>query len=212
MVTCACFSLVPFSYDEPQKLKSIVSFIVSVYVPFCIMILLKPSAVDGPYWTLFQRDLLLAYETVGPSLKSTAEPYFVKHARCCGFHRNIEPSVCIRDITVEEGTANGIDIIFISRKFGECSYLNDRQLQRIILLLRANKHLASSIVALSSGAVSTITTDPTKGSLANSKNCFCVNVSRTIPGSKSELICECGLIYATTCNFTLEVFLCCCCR
>ena len=59
------FDVEHLSRDEILKLNQIVFFfVVSVYSPMFIMIHSKPSATDGPYLTLFERDLLLAYKTV----------------------------------------------------------------------------------------------------------------------------------------------------
>ena len=49
---------------EKTKLSRLVSYIVSVYLPLFLMIHLKPHACGGSFVTLFQRDLLLAFETV----------------------------------------------------------------------------------------------------------------------------------------------------
>ena len=48
--------------EDMTKLTQIVSYVVSVYVPSFIMIHFKPKACDRPFLTLFQRDLLLAYQ------------------------------------------------------------------------------------------------------------------------------------------------------
>ena len=45
---------------EKTKLLRLVSHIVSVYLPSLLMTHLKPQACEGPFVTVFQRDLLLA--------------------------------------------------------------------------------------------------------------------------------------------------------
>ena len=52
------------SKEDKKKLTRIVSYLVSVYVPSLIITHLKPEAYDGPFLTLFQRDLLLAFNKI----------------------------------------------------------------------------------------------------------------------------------------------------
>ena len=49
---------------EKTNLSRLVSCIVSVYLPLFLMTHLKPHACEGPFVTLFQTDLLLAFEAV----------------------------------------------------------------------------------------------------------------------------------------------------
>ena len=44
------------------------------------MIHLNPRACDGPYITLFQRDLLLAYQEIDPGVADVIFKYFSDHA------------------------------------------------------------------------------------------------------------------------------------
>ena len=62
------FNLGNFSSDQQHKLKKIISYIISVYVPSFIMIHLNPQAAQGPSLTLFQRDLILAYRQLEPDI------------------------------------------------------------------------------------------------------------------------------------------------
>jgi len=66
--------------EEKNKLYRLVSYIVSVYLPSFLMIHLNPRASEGPRLTLFQRDLLLAYEVVDPGLCEVVKRYFIQHA------------------------------------------------------------------------------------------------------------------------------------
>ena len=43
---------------QKNKLQKIVSYIISVYVPSFLMIHLHPKVPEGPFFSLFQRDLL----------------------------------------------------------------------------------------------------------------------------------------------------------
>ena len=57
----------------------LISYIVSVYVPSFITIHLKPKACDGPFLTLFQRDLLFAYREIDEEVADVVLKYFVEH-------------------------------------------------------------------------------------------------------------------------------------
>ena len=67
--------------SDEEKIKStkLISYIVSVYVPSFIMIHLKPKASDGPFLTLFQRDLLFAYRKIDEEVADVVLKYFVEH-------------------------------------------------------------------------------------------------------------------------------------
>ena len=58
------------------KLTQIVSYVVSVYVPSFTMIHFKPKACDGLFLTLFQRDLVLAYQRID---EQVVFKYFVEN-------------------------------------------------------------------------------------------------------------------------------------
>ena len=62
------FNFGNLSSDQQHKLKTIISYIISVYVPSFIMIRLNPQAAEGPSLTLFQRDLILAYRQLEPDI------------------------------------------------------------------------------------------------------------------------------------------------
>ena len=62
--------------EEKIKLTKLISYIVSVYVPSFIMIHLKPKACDGPFLTLFQRDLLFAYREINGKVADVVLKYF----------------------------------------------------------------------------------------------------------------------------------------
>ena len=66
------------SDKEKIKLTKLISYIVSVYVPSFIMIHLKPKACDGPFLTLFQRDLLFAYREIDEEVADVVLKYFVE--------------------------------------------------------------------------------------------------------------------------------------
>ena len=55
-------------------------YIVSVYVPSFLLIHLKPSAVEGPGITLFQRNLLFTFREINLELAEVALKYFYEHA------------------------------------------------------------------------------------------------------------------------------------
>ena len=74
------FNLGNFSSDQQHKLKKIISYIISVYVPSFIMIHLNPQAAQGPSLSLFQRDLILAYRQLEPDIADVVWKYFLPHA------------------------------------------------------------------------------------------------------------------------------------
>ena len=43
---------------------------------------LKPTASEGPFLTLFQRDILSGYRNIDPEIADVALKYFLKHAIC----------------------------------------------------------------------------------------------------------------------------------
>ena len=53
---------------EKTKLSRLVSYIFSVYLPSFLMTHPKPHACEGPFVTLFQRDLLLAFGAVNSDM------------------------------------------------------------------------------------------------------------------------------------------------
>ena len=65
---------------EKIKLSRFVSYIVSVYLPLFLMTHLKPHACEGPFVTLFQKDLLLAFEAVDSDVCKVVNQYFLQHA------------------------------------------------------------------------------------------------------------------------------------
>ena len=65
---------------EKKKLSRLVSFIAFVYLPLFLMIHLKPHASDGPFLTLFQRDLSSAFEAVDSDLCKVVNRYFMPRA------------------------------------------------------------------------------------------------------------------------------------
>ena len=66
---------------ERAKLIRLISYVVSVYIPSFGTIQLKPSAAEGPVITLFQRNLLLAYNENDSELGEVALKYFYDHAQ-----------------------------------------------------------------------------------------------------------------------------------
>ena len=87
------FGLGNFGVDPKKKLFKIASYIVCVYVPSFMLIHLKPTASEGPFLTLFQRDILLAYRDLDPEIADVALKYFLKHATCCLNPKNVPLSV-----------------------------------------------------------------------------------------------------------------------
>ena len=66
---------------ERMKLIWLISYIVSVYIPSFGTIQLKPSAAEGLGITLFQRNLLLAYNETDLKLAKVALKCFYDHAQ-----------------------------------------------------------------------------------------------------------------------------------
>ena len=66
---------------EMTKLSRLVSYIVFVYLPSFLIAHLKPHACAGPFATLFQRDLLLAFEEVDSDMCKVVNRYFLQHAK-----------------------------------------------------------------------------------------------------------------------------------
>ena len=62
---------------EMTKLSRLASYIVSVYLPSFLMTHLKPHACEGPFVTLFQKDLLLAFEAVDSDMCKVVNRYII---------------------------------------------------------------------------------------------------------------------------------------
>ena len=62
-----------------EGMTQIVSYVVSVYVPSFTMIHFKPNACDGSFLTLFQRDLVSAYQKIDEQVADMVFTYFVEH-------------------------------------------------------------------------------------------------------------------------------------
>ena len=58
-----------------------------------MLIHLKPTASEGHFFTLFQRDILLAYRDIDPEIVNVALKYFLKHATCWLSPNNVALSV-----------------------------------------------------------------------------------------------------------------------
>ena len=58
-------------------MTKLILYIVSVYVPSFIMMHLKPKACDGPFLTLFQRDLLFAYREIDGEVADVVLKYCI---------------------------------------------------------------------------------------------------------------------------------------
>ena len=78
---------------EKTKLSRLESYIVSVCLPSFLMTYLKPHACEGPFVTLFQRDLLLAFEAVDSDMCEVRNRYFLQHAKSWLSPHNIVLSV-----------------------------------------------------------------------------------------------------------------------
>ena len=78
---------------EKTKLSRLVSQIVSVNLPSFLMTHLKPHACEGLFVTLFQRDLLLAFEAVDSDECKVVNRYFFQHAKSWLLPPNITLSV-----------------------------------------------------------------------------------------------------------------------
>ena len=88
------FGLGSFGVDQKnKKLFKISSYIICVYVPSFMLIHLKPTASEGPFLTLFRRDILSAYRDIDPEIADVALKYFLKHATCCLSPKNVALSV-----------------------------------------------------------------------------------------------------------------------
>ena len=82
---------------EMTKLSRLVSYILSVYLPSFLMTQLKPHACEGPFVTLFQRDLRLAFEAVDSDMCKVVNRYFLQHAKSWLLPHNITLSVCFEN-------------------------------------------------------------------------------------------------------------------
>ena len=63
------------------KLSRLVSYIFSVFLASFLMTHLKPHACEGPFVTLFQRDLLLAFGAVNSDVCKGVNRYVLQHAK-----------------------------------------------------------------------------------------------------------------------------------
>ena len=68
------------SAGDMDNLKRILSYIASVYVPSFMMIHVRRAICDGPFITLFQRDLLLSFEELDNTVCQIVMKYYLKHA------------------------------------------------------------------------------------------------------------------------------------
>ena len=75
------------------KLSRLVSYIFSVYLPSFLMTHLKPHACEGPFVTLFQMDLLLAFGAVNLNRCKGVKRYVLQHAKSWLSPHNIALSV-----------------------------------------------------------------------------------------------------------------------
>ena len=87
------FGLGNFGVDQKKKLFKISSYIICVYVPSFMLIHLKPTASEGPFLTLFHRDILSAYRDIDLEIADVALKYFLKHATCWLSPKNVALSV-----------------------------------------------------------------------------------------------------------------------
>ena len=87
------FNVGSLSQSEKQKLQRIVSYIINVYLPSFLMIHLKPGAPEGPFLTLFQRDLLFAFREIDAEIVKTIMKYFLDHASHWLSWKNVSVSV-----------------------------------------------------------------------------------------------------------------------
>ena len=58
-----------------------------------MLIHLKPTASEGPFLTLFHRDILSAYRDIDLEIADVALKYFLKHATCWLSQKNVALSV-----------------------------------------------------------------------------------------------------------------------
>ena len=79
--------------NEKTKLQKIVSYIINVYVPSFLMIHLNPGAPEGPFLTLFQRDLLVAFRDIDPAIVEMTMKYYLEHASQWLSWKNVALSV-----------------------------------------------------------------------------------------------------------------------
>ena len=78
---------------EKTKLSRLVSYILSVYLPSFLMTHPKTHACEGPFVTLFQRDLLLAFEAIDSDVCKVVNRSFLLHAKSWLSPHNIASSV-----------------------------------------------------------------------------------------------------------------------
>ena len=65
---------------QKNKLQKIVSYVVCVYVPSFLMIHLNPKASEGPFLSIFYRDLLSCFVEIDPNIPEVVMKYFSAHA------------------------------------------------------------------------------------------------------------------------------------
>ena len=75
------FNVCRLDERERTKLIRLISYVVSVYISSFVTIQLRPSAAEGPGITLFQRNLLPAYNEIDSELAEVALKYFYDHAQ-----------------------------------------------------------------------------------------------------------------------------------
>ena len=69
-----------FTDTQKNNLQKIVSYIVCVYVPSFLMIHLNPKAPEGPFLSIFYRDLLSCFVEIDPNITDVVMKYFLAHA------------------------------------------------------------------------------------------------------------------------------------
>ena len=85
------FGLGNFGIDQKKKCSKFPC--ICVYVPSFMLIHLKPTASEGPFLTLFHRDILSAYGDIDLEIADEALKYFLKHATCWLSPKNVALSV-----------------------------------------------------------------------------------------------------------------------
>ena len=78
---------------QKNKLQKIVSYIVCVYVPSFLMIHLNSKAPEGPFLSIFYRNLLSCFVKIDPNITNVVMKYFLAHASQWLSWKNVALSV-----------------------------------------------------------------------------------------------------------------------
>ena len=134
------------------------------------MIHLKPGASEGPFLTLFQRNLIVAFQEIDPEIVKTTMKYFLKHASQWLFWKNVALSVYAE---VAPYSAEAVKACPFPATVDVCSLLQDRTTRlRHFFTMKSREALPilpSSTSTQTFENPSTTTTGLLRGKLANLK-------------------------------------------